>query len=271
MTLKRIAPLVVFVPLTALAVTACLPSDIQKRTIQDGYSKYLSRQFVESESIADDYIKKNPTVDNVDEAYYLRGVARYSRNNKAEAAEDLQTAIAKTKRPDMKQKAFRTLGDIAYDSGDWQLALADYQKSMEIGKAPVEWGQEKNAASAKPDTYVNYRVGACLQNLGQWDKARGYFDTVVSVGGDPQLTGWAVARLNAHHFSLQFGAFADGPKAAELIKQLKAAGITATAATELRDGKVLYMVRSGSYNTNTEAEAARSKLVAKFPVVAIVP
>ena len=151
------------------------------------------------------------------------------------------------------------------------MALEDYQKSMDIGKAPVEWGQEKNAASSKPDAYVNYRAGACLQNLGQWDKARGYFDTVVSVGADPQLTARAVKRLNASHFALQFGAFADGPKAAELIKQLKGAGITATAATEMREGKLLYLVRSGSYNTYTEAESARSRLLSKFPAATIVP
>jgi hypothetical protein len=56
-----------------------------------------------------------------------------------------------------------------------------------------------------------------------------------------------------------------------LIKQLKAAGIAATAATELRDGKILYMVRSGSYNTNSEAESARSRLLSKFPAATVVP
>jgi tetratricopeptide (TPR) repeat protein len=271
MTLKRLAPLLVFVPLTALAVTACLPTDIQKRTIQDGFSKYSSRQFVESESIADDYIKKNPTVDNIDEAYYLRGVARFSRSNKQGAAEDLQAAIAKTKRVDMKVKAYRTLGDIAYESGDWQQALANYQKSMDADNGPPAWGQQPKATPAKADAYLNYRAGACLQNLGQWDKARRYFDTAISTKGDPHLTARAVTRMNSNHFALQFGAFEDGPKAAELIKQLKAGGIAATAATEMREGKLLYLVRSGSYNTYAEAEAGRSRLLSKFPAVTIVP
>jgi len=256
MQIRRIASTVL---LAAALPAACTPSPAQRQTLEDGFTKYSARQFDASEAIASDYIQKNPAVDNVDEAFYLRGLARYSRGNKSAAADDLNAAIAKSKRSDLREKAYRTLGDISFDASKWDAALQQYQKSADA------------APAARADPHVVYRIGACLQNMGQWNNARPYFQSLASANGDLQVTQRAVARMNARNFALQFGAFQEGAKAAELIKQLKTAGINATAASELRDGQLLYLVRSGSYNTWEQADAARNKMIPKYPVVTIVP
>jgi tetratricopeptide (TPR) repeat protein len=265
-------PMVVF--LIAAFLAGCLPTEAQRRALEDGFAKYSARQFVESESIANEYIKQNPTVDNIDEAYYLRGLARFSRNNKQGASEDLLAAIEKTKRSDLKGKAYRTLGDIAFDGDKWQQAFDYYQQSLTaVASASVGNGAANGQAGPRPkaDAYLHYRSGAALQNLGQWDKARPFFQTVIATNSDPAQTARSVTRINARNFSLQFGAFSESGKAAELIRQLKAANITATASTEMRESQLLYLVRSGTYGTYQEAEVARGKLLAKYPAVVVVP
>lgn len=249
-----------------VSLSSCVVSEADRKSLENGFTQYSNRQFDQAQSAADGYIQKNPDADNIDEAYYLRGLSRLSKGlpaDRSAATQDLQIAIEKTKRDDLKVKAYRALGDLAFDANRWQQAADNYQKSLDSG----------NAGS---DAYVQYRIGACLQSLGQWDRAKPYFQRVASLNTDPALTQRSISRMNASSFSLQFGAFRDSPKAADFIKQLKTppAGtppITAAITTELRDGHLIYLVRSGTYPTYDEATAARSRLLAKYPTVTIFP
>jgi tetratricopeptide (TPR) repeat protein len=257
--MRRAVPVVV-VLLSALA-SGCATSEEDKKSLQAGYALYNQRQPEGAEEIATKFIAANGASPNLDEGLYLRGLARLARANKAGAAEDLRQAIQKTARPDLKAKALRTLGDIAFDANTWKDAREAYEQALAVVPPPP-------AAAA---AYLNYRIGACLQAVGQWDQAVPRLQQVIAAKGDPALAERAVARLNARAFALQFGAFADGRGAADLANALKAAGIAPTVTSELREGKLLYLVRSGSYPTWPEAEAARDRLLARYPVVTIVP
>jgi tetratricopeptide (TPR) repeat protein len=149
---------------------------------------------------------------------------------------------------------------MAFDGQRWEQAMDYYNKAVSfypLGKAPVG---------------VYFRVGATLQALGQWDKSRPYFDKVVALKPETLMLQRALQRRSATFFALQYGAFREGPKAAELANQVRnTVGIPTIINTELRENTVLFLVRSGNYKTFEEANFARQRMLPKYPLVAIVP
>jgi tetratricopeptide (TPR) repeat protein len=240
-----------------LLLVGCGPTDADRKVLTDAYARYGTRDFAGTEELAGKYIDKEPTADNVDEAFYLRGLARYGRGDRIGATADLGKALERTKRADMKYKANMTLGDIAFDQYRWEEAVADYQKAL--------------GAGAGVEPRLQFRLGAALQAVGQWDNARAHFEAVAGPGGDAALAERARERMEARVFSLQFGAFKEGVRAGDLARQLKAAGIPANVASELRDKQLVFVVRAGSYTTWADAEAARKRVAVRYPGAVVVP
>jgi tetratricopeptide (TPR) repeat protein len=246
--------------LAAALLTACETKPAPGPTLADAAAKYSARQIDDAEAIASQYIAANPSGANLDEAYYLRGLCRFTRGSRPLAALDLQQALARTTRPDLKAKAHRALGDIEFETEQWSAAQADYDAALAAG-----------TLDAPTVTLIKYRMAVALQSLGQWQKAQQWFSQAIAGNPDPVTRERAVARMDATHFSLQFGAFRDAPNARDLLTQLQAAGITATIDSQLREGQLLYLVRSGNYATWTQAAAARDPFIAKYPLVTIIP
>ena len=65
---------------------------------------------------------------------------------------------------DLNAKAHRALGDVALEAQDWKSAQANYEAALAPGTLP-----------AAAVTAVNYRVGICLQAVGQWGPAQTWF------------------------------------------------------------------------------------------------
>jgi septal ring-binding cell division protein DamX len=116
-------------------------------------------------------------------------------------------------------------------------------------------------------------MGGVLQAQGQWAKAEPWFSKVVAANNDQTLYSRALSRMHAAAYTLQYGAFQDSTGAQDMLVKLKAAGVTAKnpPPAELREGKVWYLVQSGSYATWSEAAAARNQVLPKFPLAVIVP
>jgi len=245
--------------LLLILAAGCGPTEADKKALRDAYSSYGAREFAQTEVLAGMYIQNEPTAENVDEAFYLRGLARYGHGDRVGAAADLEKAVAVSKRADLKFKAYFTLGDIAFDQFKWDEATDDYQKALGF------------ASGAKSDVRIDYRLGVALQGIGQWDSARPYFQAVIAANGDEVLVERARARIEMSAFSLQFGAFGQGTRAGELAKQLKSAGINTTVGSELHDKQLVFVVRWGSFGTWAEAEAARGHMAVKYPQVTVVP
>jgi tetratricopeptide (TPR) repeat protein len=274
---------------------SCVTTEADRQALQKGFDAYSNRRLDEAEAAATAFINANPDSPNIDEAYYLRGLSRLTRGNngtpsaaparavtgggpagsaggaggvagegggRAAAADDLRLAIAKSSRPDLKAKATRVLarieGDTHVDATRWKEAKDAYLQALP-GASPAE------------ATYFNYRIGAAFQCMGEFDAARPYLQEVIAANSDPYLTERSISRLRASDFTLQFGAFHEAPRAAELRAQLRASNIPADVLTDTRDGKLIYIIRSGSYKTWQQADAARDQYQSKYPLVSIVP
>jgi tetratricopeptide (TPR) repeat protein len=243
--------------LTCLLLAACAGNNV---SLQDGFNKYSALQFAEAQTIAEDYIRDNPNAADLDQAYYLRGISRMTLGNRIGAVSDLRTAITKTTRADLRSKAYRALGDIAFDQQQWADAIKNYELGLDnLNLAPTAV------------TYFNYRIGAALQCQGEWTKATPWFTKVVDAHNDAALTDRTIRRMYARNFAIQYGAFQEQAGAQSLQTQLRAANISAGIVPETRaDSKIWYLVQSGSYPNWTEASVARSRVPTKFPAV-IVP
>ncbi len=244
--------------LSAGLLLAACASD--PKTLQDGFNKYSTQQVGEAQLIADTYIRANPNASDLDQAYYLRGISRMTLGNRTGAAEDLHLALTKTTRADLRSKAYRALGDMAYDQQQWTDAITNYTL-----------GLDNLTLAPSAVTYFNYRIGAALQCRGEWTKAVPWFEKVVATRDDATLHDRAVHRMYAKSFALQYGAFLDQAGAQALQAQLRAANIATVITSEVRaDTRLWYLVQSGAYPNWAEAAIARNQVPAKFPVV-IVP
>lgn len=246
----------------ALLLAACeTTGKATQETLNNAFTDYSARRFDDAEKKSSAYIKDNADAPDVAEAYYLRGLANYGQGDRANAAKDLNVALAKTQRADLKAKSLRVLGDMAFEGRRYEQAIDYYTKSIQAD--PTNRG----------DVHATYRLGAALQAIGEWDKARPLFQQIISnrAEGDQLLLNRSLQRVGARSFSLQFGAFKEGPRAADMVRDLKTAGINARVSSELRDEVLMWLVQAGSYRTMDEAEFERTKLQAKFPLLTIVP
>jgi len=253
--------------LAAALLAGCQASnDRDRAALANGYSEYSAHQFGPSEQAANDYITKYPKDPHIDEAYYLRGISRLGRGDRANGADDLRRAIGATQRSDLRAKSYRTLGDLAYDAQLYAAAASDYSQALQ------------NAEGAVPEVRVLYRIGACLQAVGQWDHARSYLQRAADMAGsntasadDRNLRQRIVNRLNARSFSIQFAAFREPTKADDEVKALARLGIQSAVFKEVHDNQWLFFVRAGSYPTRLQAESAARSLLAKQPGIVVVP
>jgi tetratricopeptide (TPR) repeat protein len=249
--------------LAGLLLVACTNTDTF--LLRQGFQFYSAQQIDQAEAAATRFITENPNAPEIDQAYYLRGISRLTRGNNPAAASDLRLAIQKTSRPDLRSKAYRALGDLAYDQNQWPDALNDYQYAL-----------NNPALDPTSANYLHYRIGAVLQAQGQWTQAESWFAKVVTARRDPALTDRALQRMHAKAFALQYGAFQDPQSAQALAAQLRQDNIPAVVVTEARtdprsDPTVWYLVQSGSYPNYVAATAARNQILPQIPVTVIVP
>ena len=255
--LKYILALVLLAVAVQFAACDATPED--RKSLADGFAAYDARQIDAAESAANAFIKKNPTAENLDEAYYLLGLTRYSRGDRPAAAQAFLAAIEKSKRDDLRGKSYAILADMASDGQRWEQAMDYLNKAVgffPLGKAPAT---------------VYYRCGTTLQAMGHWDNARPYFDKVIALKPEAVMLQRAIQRRAASSFALQFGAFKEGPNAAEMATQLRTAGVNTFITSEMREDQLLFLVRTGAYHTFEEADYARQRLLPKYPLVSIVP
>ena len=71
-------------------------------------------------------------------------------------------------------------------------------------------------------------------------------------------------------FAIQFGAFADSLRAEMFLRKLGNQGIKAYIEKIKRDGRKLYAVRHGSFNTRKEAVNAKSNICASFECIIVI-
>ncbi|MGA2265959.1 MAG: SPOR domain-containing protein [Phycisphaerae bacterium] len=193
----------------------------------------------------DAFLRDNARSERADEAYYLRGLAKYRLGDKAGGQADLEAALAKTNKKELRGKAALALGDLAWDGDDMPTAAAMYGTVLDTVDR-----------SSSPADHAGYRLGCVLQRLGRWEDADLQFSRVMELFPGTELEARADRRIHGRAWTVQVGAFENRKHAEDVVKELANKSIQADVVPMMNEGKPAFMVQAGRYATYEQAAAA---------------
>ena len=195
------------------------------------------------------FIQMHPRLEETGEAYYIRGLAR-CRSGKTSAGKiDLRTALTLTEREDLIALVHCRLGDLAYQSDEMIESEKHYRTAIGYVRPGVA-----------PADEAMYRLGCILQRQGRWREADLFFSRVVHFFDGAPLADRAAEHAHAVRWSIQAAAMNEVVSAKQLQYRLRGAGLDARTDLELRSGRVMRLVRVGSYHTYGQAKADLPKV-----------
>ena len=190
------------------------------------------------------FLQMHPRAQEAGEAHYVRGLAQARQGTTAAAQDDLLAALRFAKRKDLIALVHAKLGELAYNAGDMAQAETHYRAVL-----------PNTPPGAPPADEAMYRLGCVLQRQGRWQEADQFFFRVIHLFEGKEMAKRAALRVQAVRWSIQAGAYTTVDAAEDLKKQLAAAGLPARIDRELREGRLLRLVRVGSYPTYAKAQA----------------
>ncbi len=216
-----------------------------QQLLDSGQRAYEQGNDVGAVGSMDAFLRDNASSRRADEAYYVRGLAKYRMGHRTGAERDLAEALRHTRHERIRLGAIVALGDLAYERGDLTRADAMYRDALprtELGKPPAD--------------HVHYRLGCVLQRQGRWQDADVHFDRVMYAFEGTELAKRAARHARCRAWSVQAGAFQQKALADKAAEVLRNAGRAAEVCAESRDGELWFLLLVGRYATFQEAEAA---------------
>ena len=236
----------IFVPLLLLTVVAwsCAGqlTSQGRQLLQNGYTASAAGDNKAVISATDSFLRDWPRGDHSDEAYYLRGLAKYNMGNRDGAQADLAEALNRAKSKEVRAKASLALGDLAWDREDIPSAEGFYLKAtdnLNRGERPVD--------------HAYYRLGCVLQRLGRWEEADRQFSLLVEQFSGSELAALGGRRMHARDWTIQAGAFERKSRAEAVAKELQSRGQTASIQPVASDKRMVFVVQAGHYPTYEQA------------------
>jgi tetratricopeptide (TPR) repeat protein len=215
----------------------------QQATLEAGIKAYDQQNYtasVERLSTFLDEVKGKPESSR---AAYVRGMSQAKLNKRAEAYTDLRLATEAPADPDTVWRAYVMLSTLYFEDGKYDSALR--MAAAAVGGMP----------NKPPRDAMLYREGVCYERLGRWDDARKPFEQVAQEF--PETTfgraGQRRLTLNATHFAVQCGSFANIRNADTLRERLRQAGFQTYTRQEPRGATTTHVVLVGKYASFNEA------------------
>lgn len=233
----------------------------QRMWLVEGQSAYDRKQYSLAVERLSTFLREAADQPEASRAYYIRGLSHLRLERRPRAMADLRQAVVTTSDADVRWRAYFELGSMQFDDEQWRPASRSY----------------RSAADAMPhrpplDTAL-YRIGVCLERLGQWSESRTYFERVGATFPRSRLAQTARRRIQAPpaSFSIQCGAFSRAGNADKLQGRLSGAGLSAVVRSEMRGGRLLYVVYVGRYAAYETARKALPGVRAYVPEAVVRP
>lgn len=195
------------------------------------------------------------------EAHYLRALARIRQKDEAGGRQDLQRALALTRRDDLAAKSHLSLGLLADGRGDEEAAKAEYIEAAELF--------ERAGTCCDAQEEALCRVGILLQKQGEFLEADRYFDRLLHLYCEGRWSATARQRIRGQAWTLLAGSFDSLDDARRLRDEFQKAGQD-SQVVPVRRQKVSFEVRVGKYKTYKQAREAMDKLGQEMPGAKIV-
>ena len=231
------------------ALTGCGLNGRAQQQLNDGYQRYAAGDNAGAIRQMDVFLRENPHAQRADEAYYVRGLARYNLRQYDAAKLDLEQTVSQATNPELRAKAALALGDLSYDTGDMTLAENMYRHAISSFK-------EQNELQAQG----YYRLGKVLQRQGRWREADAQFHKAMYYFPSTEPGRRSARLINANAWTIQAGAYSRMPIAAATARRLSAQGLPARAVAVRQDQRIQYAVQIGRYGRFEEADAMLAKV-----------
>ncbi|MFB3894415.1 MAG: SPOR domain-containing protein [Phycisphaerae bacterium] len=234
-------------PLLAACAAGCPQqmSPDQQRLLSDAQSSYDSGDDAATVRAMDQFLAANPRGNGADQAYCLRGMARFRMRNIDGARVDLQQALDRTDSPQVKGRAIKVLGDLAFEEGNLPTAESMYRQALGF--------MDENV---KPADEVRYRLGQILQRTGRWADADVQFGRLMFKFPNTDLARRAERMIHCTAWTVQVAAMKSRDSAAAKVDGLKKMNLPAAIQNILTDSGPLFAVQVGRYSTYEQALAA---------------
>ncbi len=206
------------------------------------------------------FLQLHPGIQEAGEAYYFRGLARCRSGQTEAGRQDLAAAVAATRRKDLAALAHTKLGELAYAGGDLDEAASRYEAAL--AQTPPD---------APPADQAMYRLGCIRQRQGRWREADSHFDQLMHFFEGTALQERAKQRVRSQRWSVQAAAAATSVAAETAQAKLREAGLSPRVDLELRGGRLLRLVRVGSYRLYEDGAADLAKVRRAFPDAYLTP
>ena len=211
-------------------------------------SQYEGGKYVPAVRMLSNFIRDERGSKELGQAYYLRGLCyqEMGSGRELEASGDFEAAIKKSRGEAVAGLAHVALGHIYFEKHPDKQDKAIEQYTAALGKL----------GEVKPKDVVLYRLGVAQQKLGQWSEADLHLSRCLDGFAESKYASYARGRFGSRRWRLQYGAFGNLGGAKRMVRELGRSGVEAEWLPRRKDGRLLYAVQSGEYNTYAEAEAA---------------
>ncbi len=216
-----------------------------RQWLQNGYAASASGEHHTVVQSMDAFLADHARSHRADEAYYLRGLARYHLGDLGGARADLEAALDRTDKSEVRGKAALALGDLAWDADDMPTTAEMYGTAV-----------DNMDASIAPADHAAYRLGCALQRLGRWRDADIQFSRVMELFPGTELAERSARRIHGRSWAIQMAAFTDRGRAEAVVRDLAQQGVRADVSPAVGRGEPLFLVQTGRFSTWEQATQA---------------
>ncbi len=188
-------------------------------------------------SLMDQFLQDNYRPARGEQGYYLRGLSRYRQQDIKGARADLEQVAGGSKDAQLRGQAFKALGDICYDQDDFPTAAEMYRQAL-----------DNLAESASPADAARFRLGVCLQRLGQWSQADLQFSRLMFLFPKGEAASAAGQRIHATAWTVHVQSFSQKSGADVLAMELRIKSISGVVVEPISaEGGMMFAVRVGRF------------------------
>lgn len=215
----------------------------QQATLDAGIKAYDQQNYTASVQRLSAFLGEVKGKPESSRAAYVRGMSQAKLNKRAEAYVDLRLATEAPADPDSVWRAYVMLSTLYFEDGKYDAALR--MAAAAVGGMPDK----------PPKDAMFYRQGVCYERLGRWDDAHKPFELVAQQFPETAFgrAGQRRLTLNARHFAVQCGSFANVRNADTLRSRLRQAGFQTYTRQEPRGATTTHVVLVGTHASFNEA------------------
>jgi TolA-binding protein len=195
-------------------------------------------------SLTSRFFQEHPDSVALDEAHYLRGMARFRLGKYPAAVTDFKRALDETRSDSIRALAYTQLGEIAFMRNE-------LDRAEEFTREALQYTDPGEPPADK----ALYRLGCTLQRQGQWVEADERLGKVTFWFRDTELAKRARRRISARAWTVRAGTFTQRRFAEAAVRELRKADLPVKLQVEVRGGELVYLVEVGRFEDYSRAAA----------------